>query len=156
MLIGAIRRWLGGTGLGVGGAAMAVAASAQPAPHIPAASAPAAWIAYAGQVNDQLQVWLADGSQPAKRLGAYLAGLTPSGSDQVATIPVKVWIDADGTVSKVDFPPFADVQANADLTALIQGRRVPAAPPPGLLLPIRLNLKIAPAPAPAPESASAA
>jgi hypothetical protein len=70
-------------------------------------------IAYAGEVNEQLQGWLADGSQPAKRLGAYLAGLTPSGSDPLATILVKVWIDADGTVSKVDFPPFAGVQANA-------------------------------------------
>jgi hypothetical protein len=117
-------------------------AEAAPAPF------PPAWIAYAGQVQEILPVWLGEESGPASRLRAYLA---PKPSSGPVSILVKVWVDRDGGVSRIDFPSLLGAQADADLQSSLTGRRLPA-PPAGLPMPIRLRIRFT-APDPAPSSA---
>src|SRR3546814_10738254 len=68
-----------------------------------------------------------------------------SGAADGARVPLslKLWIDRDGVISRVEFAPFAHPQPNEDLRALLIGRKLPAVPPKDLLLPLRLALRVA-------------
>ncbi|MEI9993008.1 MAG: hypothetical protein WDM91_00325 [Rhizomicrobium sp.] len=123
-------------------ASLLSAAQAQQGSPVSTRQAPAAWVQYAGLLQHQFEVRLADGGAAAGRLRSYLAGTHATG----ATIAASIWLRPDGTVSKVAFAPFLDSQANADLNEILQGTKLPSSPPSGILLPIHLNLHVAPAP----------
>ena len=110
--------------------------------------APAAWVAYAHQVTTEIQARLGDGSPAAEGLAHYVASLPSSASGAPTEIDLRVWIDPAGIIDRITFEPFADDQANTDVTGLLRGLRLSRAPPPHLLLPIRLRVVISRSPPP--------
>lgn len=107
-------------------------------------AAPATWVAYAGLVNQTIMDRLGGSEPAAVRLRDYLDQLPDPTVDNRAQLPIRVWIDGWGVISKIDFTPFAHSEPNADLRALVLGNRLPTAPPKGMLLPLRLSIGLEP------------
>jgi hypothetical protein len=121
-------------------AATGLVAAAQPVQAqtpVPPASAPAAWVQYAGEIEKSFENKLASDDEAAKRLQVYFASASRGDS-----LIVGVWVTPDGQVNRVAFAPFLDSQANADLAKLLQGVKMTSNPPKGILLPIRLTLHL--------------
>ena len=144
-------RWLGSKGVtirlpgilaamvalipGVGAAGEATPQSMTPS------EAPAAWVAYAEAVTTTLSDWLGEDGEAATRLRAYLQAARPAEDQPTPPLLLKVWIDRQGVVERLEFAPFAHEEANADLRTVVVGRRL-AAPPPEMLLPLRIAIEI--------------
>lgn len=150
-----LARWVGalaGFGLVVAGSPAAAQSTT--------ASPPAEWVAYAERATSTIGSWLQGEDETAQRLRAYLEQTRPAPDQSSPPLVLKVWVDPIGTVSRIDFTPFAHPEPNADLRALIVGRRLAGSPPRDMLLPLRLAVEIAPpqsgpadaAPAPADRS----
>jgi hypothetical protein len=107
-------------------------------PVVPAA--PAAWIAYAEAATATVATWLRGEDEAALRLRAYLAAAQPADPAQARALVLKLWIGADGTVSRIGFAAFAHAEPNNDLQALIVDKRLPP-PPNGMLQPIRVAVE---------------
>lgn len=132
-------------GIGIAATAPVAAQSVSPS------AAPAEWVRYAEGTTAAVNGWLQAEDETAQRLRAYLDATRPAPDQPTAPIVVKLWIDRDGTVSRIDFPPFAHAEANGDLRGLIVGRRLSAPPPKDMLLPLRIAVQLdAPAAPPAP------
>ena len=134
-LAGAFAGFAGGL-VGLGGAAAAQPQSVTPS------EAPVAWVRYAESVTQSITIWLEEDSQPATAFRAYLHQTRPAEDQPTPPLVLKVWINPDGRVDRIDFTPFADEPANADLRAAIVGRDLSAAPPRGMLLPLRLAIQL--------------
>jgi hypothetical protein len=132
-----------------------VAAAPVAAQTVTPEQAPAEWVRYATGATIAVTGWLQADSEAAGRLRAYLDATRPAPDQPTAPLVIKLWIDADGTVSRIEHPPFAHAEANADLSALVVGRRLPTAPPRDMLLPLRIAVQLD-APAPAAEPAAGA
>lgn len=117
-------------------------------------AAPRAWVAYAETVNRKVTEWLRSEDEPAVRLRAYIDGLRPAADQSSLPITLRLWIDAKGVVTRVEFAPFAHEEANTDLRGLLVGRAVGVSPPRSMLLPLRLTVQLDPAPEPAFPSAT--
>lgn len=118
--------------------------------------APAAWVRYAEAVTVAVQRWLQPDSETAQRLRAYLDGTRSTPYQPTAPIQLKLWIDGEGSVLRIEYPLFVHVEANEDIRTLIVGQRLPGAPPKGMLLPLRILLRLDSAPqGPAPDAESA-
>ena len=131
----------------VAGASAALAALLGPAAPARAqgvapSEAPADWVRYAEAATGTLSGWLSDEGEAATRFRAYLDETRPAPDHPPAPLAIKLWIAADGRVEKIGFTPFVHEQANADLQAAIVGRML-AAPPAGMLQPLRLSIGIA-------------
>lgn len=116
-------------------------AAAQP---VSPAQAPVEWVHYAEQATATITQWLRAESKIADRLRAYIDATRPSPDQPTAPITLKVWIDGEGAVSRIDFPPFAHIEPNADLRGLLVGQRLPGIPPTGMLLPLRITVQLDP------------
>lgn len=128
---------------------MAVGLAASLAPGTPAhaqniapATAPVEWVRYAEASTAIVTTWLEESGEEAMRLRAYLTEVQATAGEAI-TIEIKLWIAADGAIERLDFEPFAHAQASADLRHLIAGRRL-AAPPKGMLLPMRVGIQVTP------------
>lgn len=140
--IRARRGWRGGlAAIAATMAAMLAPGSAQ-AQSITAGAAPAEWVRYAEGVTGQVTAWLQEESEAAVRLRRYLNEMSVASGKPVA-VELRLWVAADGTVQRITFPPFAHAQANGDLEAAIVGRKL-AAPPVGMLLPLRIVAEVTP------------
>lgn len=119
---------------GLGGPASAHGQSVTPA------EAPSEWVAYAQTATQSITRWLEEDSEAAIAFRAYL-NQTRAADDQPARpLVLKVWIEANGRISRLGFAPFAHEAANAGLRGLLVGRSL-AAPPSGMLLPLRLSVQ---------------
>jgi hypothetical protein len=126
-----LRSWLTGVGL--------IAASVAAAQGEPAAPVPTAWVAWAGELKTELVAWLAEDSDTAAKVDADLTAFPPAGPGETAIyLPLSVWVSADGTIARVETGLAGQAGLDADLAALLRGRRVATPPPAGLKLPIRL------------------
>ncbi|MGH7019801.1 MAG: hypothetical protein ACREEY_07980 [Brevundimonas sp.] len=106
-------------------------------------AAPAEWVAYAETATVTVTAWLEEESEAASNLRGYL-NQTRSAADQ-ATPPLvlKLWIDAQGVISRIDFASFAHNDADAALRSVVDGRRLDR-PPAGMLQPLRLSVQLEP------------
>ena len=104
--------------------------------------APVEWLHYAEGATQAVTGWLRADSDTGKRLRADLDAARPTPDQPTAPLVIKLWIDGEGSVSRIDFPPFAQTQANADLRALIVGQRLPGTPPKDMLLPLRIKVQL--------------
>jgi hypothetical protein len=134
-----IRKLLTLLGLGLlgGGPTLAAPLADQP---------PEAWRRYAELAGRTLPVWLDEATPAAIRLRDYLDDLRAERGGEEVDLPLSVWITPDGLVSHVAAPIFAQPEANADLRAVFEGRKLSEPPPAGLRLPIRLRIRITPPP----------
>ncbi len=112
----------------------AAAQTAHPGPRTPPA-----WTAYAEQLQAVLPTWFVEGqSEAAQRLRAYVA----SASDPalpLAPVVVRLWVDAQGVVSRIEVSEGLPAEAAAALRASVLQRRLPP-PPARLPMPIRMRL----------------
>lgn len=120
-----------------------LAPGAATAQSVAPSAAPAEWIRYAEAATATISAWLRDEAEAPARLRAYLNVAQADGSAPVE-IKVSLWLKPDGTVENARFAPFADAQANADLRNMIVDRGL-GAPPPGMLLPMRIAVQLEPA-----------
>lgn len=145
---GRISRWAAAfIGMGLASTAPAAAQSVSPS------AAPAEWVAYAQSATETVTAWLQADGEIAKRLRAYFDATRPAPNRATAPLVLKIWIDGDGAVSRIDFPPFAHPEPNDDLRSLVVGQRLAAAPPRDMLLPLRIAVQLDPPAAHAPEPA---
>lgn len=108
--------------------------------------APPSWIAYAQIVSATVQARL-DGDDPAAiRLRARLQQWPGAGGADGAVLKLALWIDRTGRITRIDHAPFAQPQPDDDLRSLVVGQTMSEAPPRGMLLPLRLSLRITPKP----------
>jgi hypothetical protein len=109
----------------------------------PAAAPPPDWIAYAEQATRLITDELNSPDAPAPRLRTALDATRPAADQPAPPLVLKIWIDRDGALTRVDHGPFSDGQADADLKTLLVGRHL-GRPPHGMLLPIRIAIQLAP------------
>lgn len=114
---------------------------------------PAAWVRYAEGATAMVTGWLREESETGIRLRLYLDQTRPAPDQPTAPLTLTIWIDADGTVSRVEFQPFAHPAANDDLRSMIIGRRLPV-PPSDMIQPLRMSLQLDPRPEPSSLAAA--
>jgi hypothetical protein len=105
-------------------------------------AAPSAWVAYAEIVNQAITAQLSGSDPAAVRLHAYLDQTSGPTENAGVRLPIQVWINGNGLITKIDFTPFAQQQPNTDLRALLTGFHLSKAPPRKMLLPIRLTISV--------------
>ncbi|PKP92977.1 MAG: hypothetical protein CVT77_06995 [Alphaproteobacteria bacterium HGW-Alphaproteobacteria-16] len=146
------RAWKLASALGVG---IALCASPATAQSVSLEQAPAEWVRYAGYATKTITTWLEAQSEAAVRLRTYLDATRSAPDQPTAPLMLKIWIDKDGKVSRIEHTPFAHDEANADLRALIVGGELDVSPPAGMLLPLRILVQLPPGSVPAVPSDSA-
>lgn len=102
--------------------------------------APAHWVDYAHAAGGALQSRLSDGAgELVTRLHERLSRQAQAGAAR--TVLVQLWISGHGNVERSQFDSFGDVQADADLRALLAARPLPA-PPADMRQPLVLRLTL--------------
>lgn len=140
-------RILGGVGIGITVSATPVLAQtparaqAQPAQPIPQH-----WVSYAQLVGNQLQDRLGDAqSEAVVRLHAWMQERILKEGQAVPPGPlvVRLWIAADGSVSRLEFATLGQAQADADLRAVLTAEPLSEPPPRDMRQPMVLQLSLA-------------
>ncbi|MBR1221252.1 hypothetical protein JQ557_24850 [Bradyrhizobium sp. U87765 SZCCT0131] len=137
-------RWLGAaTGLiTVGLGSTAAPAVAQRADFQSATAAPAAWQAFARQLQSQFQQQLAADDTVARQVRDGIAGQAVVESGRPSSVVVRTWILPSGRVERVDFDGL-EPDVAAPLRALLARDNV-GAPPADMLQPLHLRLSLQP------------
>lgn len=115
----------------------AVPAAAQSMPSI---QAPEAWVAYAETVSRSVSTWLEEEGEPSLTARTYM-GQVDAEAGAPRPLELKVWIGSDGRIARIDFPPFADAEANTALRAALVGRGLPTPPPADMIQPLRIEVR---------------
>jgi hypothetical protein len=136
--------------LAAGGVSVAVAQTSD---------VPQAWIRYGQRAGQQFQTWLEADGDAADRLHRHLeARVLNAGADAPPpAIVVRAWIGTNGAVTRVEFASLGDTDADATLRQLLTAGPLAEPPPPDMLQPLRVRLRLAPNPdaaAAAPASAA--
>ncbi|MCA3781914.1 MAG: YbaB/EbfC family DNA-binding protein [Burkholderia sp.] len=125
------------------------------------ADVPPTWLRYGQLAGQQFQAWLEADGDEADRLHRYLESrvLNARVDAPPPAIVVRAWIGANGVVTRVEFASLGDPDADATLRQLLTAGPLAEPPPPDMLQPLRVRLRLAPNPdaaAAAPKSASSA
>ncbi|WP_390885667.1 YbaB/EbfC family DNA-binding protein [Burkholderia territorii] len=112
------------------------------------ADVPQPWISYAQLVGRQFQAWLEADGDPADRLHRYLEErvLNARADAPPPAIVVRAWIGANGAVTRVEFASLGSADADATLRQLLTASPLTEAPPPDMLQPLRVRLRLMPNP----------
>ncbi|WP_440130165.1 YbaB/EbfC family DNA-binding protein [Trinickia symbiotica] len=118
---------------------------------------PQPWIAYAQLVGRQFHAWLEADNDAADRLHQYLEEriLNAQADAPPPAIVIRAWIGANGSITNVEFDSLGDAKADATLRQLLTQHPMSETPPPDMLQPLRVRLRLTPNPE-APADASAA
>lgn len=125
------------------------ASAGAPAQAVSPAAAPAEWVRYAESVTASVKQWLQADDEAALRLRAHLDTTRPVPGQPTVPLEIKLWIAADGVVTRIAHAGLGAAQADADLQGLLVGRQLPDRPPEKMLLPLRVRIQLEP-----PASAS--
>lgn len=119
---------------------------------------PQPWVSYAQLVARQFQVWLEAKDDAADQFHQLLEEriLHAGGDASPPMIVVRVWIDADGAVSKVAFDSLGDAKADALLSQLLTTHPMAEPPPPDMRQPLRIRLRLEANPDAPPSSPAGA
>lgn len=115
---------------------------AQDLSYRPAGSVPVAWGRYAELVRFRLIQGVERNDAVTERLHLFLEGRGDAGSGAVEAVVVKVWVQADGTIHRVEFPSLGDIQADDDLRTVLTREAIGEAPPHDMLQPLHLQLSL--------------
>ena len=141
-LIARVIRWAAAfAGVGFAAAAPVQAQSIDPS------AAPVEWVRYAESATVAVTRLLEAEGEVATRLRGYLDATRAAPDQPTAPLLIKLWVAKDGTVSRIDFQPFAHAEANADLRSLIVGQPLGQIPPSDMLQPLRVLVQLPPLPA---------
>nr|WP_314430995.1 hypothetical protein [uncultured Brevundimonas sp.] len=105
--------------------------------------APEAWVAYAENATRTLTTWLEADEASAIDLRQELDQLRSSPDQPTESLELRLWVSADGVVTRVEPAPRAPLKASAALRGVVDGRRLPP-PPKGMLQPLRLAVQLEP------------
>jgi len=112
------------------------------------ADVPQPWISYAQLVGRQFQAWLEADGDAADRLHRVLEErvLNAHADAPPPAIVVRAWIGANGAVTRVEFASLGTADADATLRQLLTASPLTEAPPPDMLQPLRVRLRLTPNP----------
>lgn len=108
-------------------------------------SVPEAWKSYAGLVGQQFQAWLMGDDDVACRFHKFLEDRAVSATETPpGPLLIKVWIDPEGQVTRLDFSSFGAAEADADLRRLLTAGPLSEPPPLDMRQPLtlRINLQV--------------
>lgn len=107
------------------------------------ADAPAAWNTFAGELRSNAEALLRSDDEGARRFQGSLEKWRASAADETPqSITVSMWVGVDGRIERVAFAALSDAGTDADLKTLL-ARVAAGTPPPGMLQPVRLKLRLA-------------
>lgn len=107
-------------------------------------AAPKAWVAYAHAASGTIAAWLEEDSEDASAFRRGFDEKWPLDSGSGPPLILKVWIEPDGLVSRLESSPAISEAAHVALQGAVVGRKLSSRPPAGLLSPLRLELQIKP------------
>lgn len=119
-------------------------------------AAPAAWVHYAQDAGQRFAISLGKEDSGTDRLQQALAARPEASAAEPTPIEVLVfaWIAKDGAVTRVAFDTLGTVQVDEALREVLATVKLQA-PPPDMLQPLRVRLRLAPRPeAPAGTASS--
>ena len=94
---------------------------------------------FARQVQGRLEQQLAGDSDKARHVQEYLARRSVDAGASPSRFVLRAWVKADGKVNRIEVDGIDDVDAAADLRALLIDGDV-GVPPPAMLQPLHLRL----------------
>jgi hypothetical protein len=105
-------------------------------------SAPPSWLQFAKLVRFRFEDWIGADEAVANRFRAYLREHAGKEDGPPQTLEVRAWLNPDGTVERVTFPPLSNAQADDDLRTILKRGNVGEAPPPEMLQPLNLRFSL--------------
>lgn len=108
------------------------------------ADAPPSWGQFAKLVKYRFESWISADDPVANRFRDYLSSHRGKQGGVPANLTVRVWVNPDGGVERVTFPPLPDAQADADLRVVLKRGNIGEAPPPEMLQPLNLRFSLDP------------
>jgi hypothetical protein len=106
------------------------------------AQAPPSWAQFSKLVKYRFETWISADEPMANRLRSYLIEHGKGDDGQPWTLTVRVWLNPDGTVERVKFPPLGNDQADTDLETVLKRGNIGEAPPPEMLQPVNLRFSL--------------
>lgn len=103
--------------------------------------APTEWMDYAHRVSDAVSIWLEEKDGPALVVRSYLGVARAEARAEPEPLTLKVWIDGQGRIERLDFAPFAEAEVNQALRDALLGRNLAAAPPKDMIQPLRIAVQ---------------
>lgn len=105
-------------------------------------SAPPAWGKYAALIKQKFEERVAADEPLANRFRVWLTETPASGGAPPVSTVVRVWLNADGTVSQVSFPGLGNGQADDDLRTILMRGNIGQTPPADMLQPLHLRFML--------------
>ena len=105
-------------------------------------SAPAAWGAFSVLVKQRFEENIAADDPIANRFRVWLTQSQGKSDAAPASVIVRAWLKADGTVERVSFPALPNSKANNDLEVILMRGSVGRAPPADMLQPLNLRFSL--------------
>jgi hypothetical protein len=106
------------------------------------AQAPPSWAQFGKLVKYRFETWITADEAVANRFRAYLTEHAGKDDGPPQTLVVRAWLNPDGTVERVSFPPLNDPQADEDLHTILKRGNIGEAPPPEMLQPLALRFSL--------------
>jgi hypothetical protein len=105
-------------------------------------SVPPSWTQFAKLVRYRFESWISADEAVANRFRTCLKEQTGKDDGPPQTLVVKAWLNPDGSVERVSFPPLSDSQADQDLHTILKRGDVGEAPPPEMVQPLNLRFSL--------------
>ena len=103
---------------------------------------PVSWQRYAQLVQYRIGDWMRTDDDVTHRFHVYLENRIINEPGPPQTLIVKIWVSQTGKVSRAEFRPLADAQANTDLRTILERGVVGEAPPSDMLQPMHLKIAL--------------
>ena len=121
---------------------LSTAASAQDFREV--GEAPPSWVQFGKLVKYRFETWLMEDEPVANRLRGYVVEHAGKDNGPPPTIVVRAWLNPDGSVERVAFPPLPDPRADEYLRTILTRGSIGEAPPPEMLQPLNLRFSLNP------------
>jgi len=105
-------------------------------------SVPPSWVQFAKLVKYRFEEWIAADEPVAARFRVYLKAAAGTSDGPPASLMVRAWVNADGTIARVAFPAFGDAGATDDLRTILMHGNIGEPPPPDMLQPLHLRFSL--------------
>src|ERR1700742_2136422 len=105
-----------------------LASTAAPATAISLDKAPHEWVVYAQKSTQTITGWLNGDAAPGPRLRETVFARAAQLGQAPQPLLLSLWLGKDGAVTRVEFAPLGDDQADKDLRTLLLGHRLTRPP----------------------------
>ena len=108
----------------------------------PGSGAAASWAQFAKLVKYRFETWISADEAISNRFRTYIMEHSGKDDGPPPMLVVRAWLNPDGTVERVSFPPFKNAQADEDLHTILKRGNIGEAPPPEMLQPLNLRFSV--------------